>query len=252
MNRQRPRILAVFALVLLPPPAPAQDGVTVHQLQLGVLAGRIDSRDATVSPLRYGGPTIGAQAAYLARGPRDLTEVGMELRGGGLGSARTDGSEDVVSFAMNVAAARRLASSMMLGLSLDGDITGVEHFYSGTNATELFASGFVTLSPVLYWHPTKGRRRIQARASVPALALVVRPYSRTGIQGQSIPWTLVGPSRWRAASFRVHYTSNDAKRLALRSTYQLDMRSYREQSGHAAVENQLSIAALVRLGRLGR
>jgi hypothetical protein len=252
MNRPRPHILAVSALLVLAPPARAQDGVTAHHLQLGVLAGRIDSRDATVSPLRYGGPTIGARAAYLARGPRDLTEVGMELRGGGLSSARTDGSEDVMSFAMNVAAARRLASNMLLGLSLDGDITGVEHFYAGTNATQLFASGFVTLSPVLYWYPAEGRRRIQVRASVPALAVVVRPYSRTGIQGQSIPWTLVGPSRWRAASFRLHYTSNDANRLAIRSTYQLTVRSYREQSSYAAVENQLSFSALVRLGRLDR
>lgn len=252
MNHPRPQILAVSALLVLAPPAHAQEALVTHHVQLALLAGRIDNRDATVSPLRYGGITIGARAAYLGRRPRHQTEVGMELRGGGLTSARTDGSEDVVSFAMNVAAAQRVASSIMLGLSLDGHITGIEHFYSGTNATQVFATGFVTASPVLYWHPGEGRRRIQLRASVPALALVVRPYSRTGIQGQGIPWTLVGPSRWRAASLRLHYTSNDANRLAIRSTYQLDMRSYGDQSGLAAVENQLSIAALVRLGRSGR
>jgi hypothetical protein len=237
---------------MLAPPARAQEGVVAHHVQLGVLAGRIDNRDATISPLRYGGVTAGARAAYFGRGPRHQTEVGMELRGGGLTSAQTDGSEDVVGFAMNVAAARRLAPSTMLGLSLDGSVTGVRHFYSGTNATLVFTTGVVTLSPVIYWYPGEGRRRIQLRASVPALALVVRPYSRSGIQGQGIPWTLVGPSRWRAASLRLNYTSNNANRLAIRSTYQLDMRSYRDQSGLAAVENQLSIAALVRLGRLDR
>jgi hypothetical protein len=141
---------------------------------------------------------------------------------------------------------------MMLGITLDGAVTGVQHFYSGTTGAQVFATGVATLSPVIYWYPGEGRRRIQLRASVPAIALVVRPYSRTGIQGQAIPWTLVGPNRWRAASLRPHYTSNDANQLAIRSTYQLDMRSYRDQSGYAAVENQLSIAALVRLGRLDR
>jgi hypothetical protein len=251
MTHPRSQILAVSALLVLAPPAHAQERVT-HHVQLAVLASRIDNRDMTVSPLRYGGITIGGRAAYVRRGPRHQTEVGMELRGGGLTSTRTDGSEDVVSFAMNVAAARRLASNTMLGVSLDGDVTGVQHFYSGTTGGQVFATGVVTLSPVIYWYPDAGRRRIQVRASVPALALVVRPYSRSGIQRQGFPWTLVGPSRWRAASLHLHYTSNDANRLAIRSTYQLDMRSYRDQSGLAAVENQLSIAALVRLGGLDR
>ena len=208
----------------------------------------IDRRDATISPLRYGGNASGARLGYVSRGTLYQKELAFELRAGKLSPSRAAGTEHVAVNGLRVAVLRSVSATTLVGLALTGDAVVIEHQY-GVLGTESFFTSAFTLSPIADWSPAHWKGRVRARAWIPVLAYVAHPYSRARALEGSV-FTLVGPSRWRAASLELMRTSNDVRRVAMVAAYRLDVRSYREDHGLASVENRLLLSAIVRLGRI--
>jgi len=58
-----------------------------------------------------------------------------------------------------------------------------------------------------------------------------------------------GPTELRAVSLGVSHTTSQQRRVALRTSYTLDVLSLAQDYGFAAVENRFSAAVLLRFGR---
>jgi hypothetical protein len=244
---RRPFVLSALAALACADTMSAQELRSVGRVELALLAGRIDKRDAIISPLRYGGTTTGLRAGYSRESVRGQTEVAIWIGGGGLTSARGAGSEAFGVAGVEAAVVQRISSALMLGLAMDGEFLETQHRYQSGRNPEVFEMAVVAITPVLRWIPVRMNGRMQVGVSLPILTLVARPYSR--INGQDVPWTVVGPARWRAASLRLQYTSTEARRIAARLSYDVDVRSYQDELGFTSLENRLRLGALIRLGR---
>jgi hypothetical protein len=249
-RRMRLRLHAILGLCLTARVLPAQLASPGRALDGTIFVDFIERRDATISPLRYGGNASGARLGYVSRGTRYQRELAFELHGGSLSSSRSEGGEQLGSGDLSFAVLRSTSANAFVGLALHADALVTEHQY-GEQMAETFLTSAVTLSPIADWIPAHWNRRVRARAWIPVLAYVAHPYSRAKALEGSV-FTLVGPSRWRAVSFELTRTSNDTRRVAWVAAYRLDVRSYREDQGLASVESRILVSALVRLGRIAR
>lgn len=192
-----PLLLLVSACAASALPARAQEARSAHHLEIAFLAGRIDEREETISPLRYHGMTSGGRLAYSAGGRRRLAEVGIWMTAGSLSAERGDGARDRSAGGIGVSIVQRLSSTTKLGLAVEGGAADATHHYQSASVSERIEMTHVSLSPLLDWTPERSRGRLRLRAAVPVVVFVARPYTRARA------WTIRhGTSRVRRAGWR--------------------------------------------------
>lgn len=211
----------------------------------------MDRRDEVVSPARYGGALSAVRIDYAGAWKQHRTDAVFEV---GNGTLTSDGNaasrEEMYDVAIELSYARRVRRTFV-GAVLRGRADAVSHYYGNPTLSDDFGVAALTLSPVIDCEPwgAGALRNVRVRASAPIVTLLARPYSRLNITGGRPPWRIAYP--WEVPSVAVHlsHVTNTARRLALRTAYSLEMQAVREAYGLAAVENRVSIGAVLRFGR---
>jgi hypothetical protein len=240
------RIPFLFVCCALARSLPAQDSfIRARTFSVALLADRVDRRDRIISPGSYGGMLPGMRTAYSGDWTRHRTSIALELRNGALSGSVAAGSRERMFDGQLSGSYLRGTRAGFLGATLSAHGSFVEHTYGRSGFSEDYGLLIVSLAPTLEWN----RGNFLVRGSVPVASLVSRPYSRLNATRGRLPLHFAGPGELRAATLGVSHTMNARRRVALRTAYTLELQSFAERYGLAAVENRFSAALLFRYGR---